>query len=441
MVIYVPALAFSQVTGVNLHLITPIVCVVCIFYTTLGGLKAVVWTDTLQTMLMLAGVIWVLVLGTIKLGGPRNVLQLNEESGRLEFFNLDLNPTTRHTLWSVVIGNYFYWLASCSVNQAMVQRCLSMPTIKKANLTVLILAVGLVVLVSMCCYTGLVVYAYFHDCDPVSTKLIKKSDQLLPYFVMEIAGTVPGFPGIFMSGVFSAALSSMSTGLNSMCGVIFEDFLRPVFKEPISELKASWIMKCVVLIIGAMCVGLVFLVEHLGAIIQAGKSLTGITAGPLLGMFSLGMFFPWANAKGAMTGGIVSIMCVAYISVVAQTAIAKGKIRFPTKPVSVENCPEYLVNRTITTMHLPPSSLGEEPMGLFRMSYMWFTLVGTFITIALGLLVSYITGFNKPCEIDRDLFTPIIHRYLPKQQSLEMKAKYLEEDNHIQIKRKSNNPD
>lgn len=63
----------------------------------------------------------------------------------------------------------------------------------------------------------------------------------------------------------------MSTGLNSMCGVIFEDFLRPLFKEPISELKASWIMKCVVLIIGAICVALVFLVEHLGAIIQVSN--------------------------------------------------------------------------------------------------------------------------------------------------------------------------
>ena len=62
------------------------------------------------------------------------------------------------------------------------------------------------------------------------------------------------------------------------------------------------------------------------------------------------------------------------------------------------------------------------------MSYMWFTLVGTFITIAVGLLVSYITGFNKPSEVNRDLLTPVIHRFLPEPQSLEMKTKHLNED-------------
>ncbi|PSN31614.1 hypothetical protein C0J52_26393 [Blattella germanica] len=132
-VIYVPALAFSQVTGANLHLITPIVCLVCIFYTTLGGLKAVVWTDTLQTILMFGGVIVVMILGTMKVGGIGVVWELSKESERLEFFNLDPDPTIRHTFWNVAFGNYFHWLASCSVNQAMVQRCLAMPSIQKAN--------------------------------------------------------------------------------------------------------------------------------------------------------------------------------------------------------------------------------------------------------------------------------------------------------------------
>ncbi|XP_046666668.1 sodium-coupled monocarboxylate transporter 1-like [Homalodisca vitripennis] len=91
MVIYVPALAFNQVTGVNLHLITPLVCVVCIFYTTVGGLKAVVWTDTLQTILMLLGVVVVLVMGTIRVGGPGVVWERNDFSGRLEFLKYAVN--------------------------------------------------------------------------------------------------------------------------------------------------------------------------------------------------------------------------------------------------------------------------------------------------------------------------------------------------------------
>lgn len=70
----------------------------------------------------------------------------------------------------------------------------------------MIFAFGIIGLVSISCYTGLVIYAAFYDCDPVTTKVISKSDQLLPYFVMKITSHVPGLPGIFVSGVFSAAL-------------------------------------------------------------------------------------------------------------------------------------------------------------------------------------------------------------------------------------------
>lgn len=89
----------------------------------------------------------------------------------------------------------------------------------------------------------------------------------------------------------------MSTGLNSMTGVIFEDLIKPRIKKPLTEAQASFLMKVIVVIIGTICVGLVFVVEKMGALIQASGSLGAITAGPLLGIFSLGMFFPDANSK------------------------------------------------------------------------------------------------------------------------------------------------
>lgn len=85
-VIYVPALAFSQVTGVNLHVITPIICVICIFYTTVGGLRAVVWTDTLQFVLMIGACIAVIVLGISSVGGFMEVWEAADRGKRLIFF-------------------------------------------------------------------------------------------------------------------------------------------------------------------------------------------------------------------------------------------------------------------------------------------------------------------------------------------------------------------
>ncbi|XP_076278536.1 sodium-coupled monocarboxylate transporter 2 isoform X6 [Lasioglossum baleicum] len=412
LVIYVPALAFNQVTGINLHAIALLVSMVCIFYTTLGGLKAVVWTDAVQTIVMFGGVVLVAVYGTIRVGGIDFVWEKNRETNRIEFFNFDMDPTTRHTFWSVVIGNYLNWLATCSVNQAMVQRCLSMPNLKMANATIVIMAIGIITIVSLNCYTGLVLFAAFHDCDPVKTKQIGKSDQLLPFFVMELAASIPGLPGLFVACVFSAALSTMSTGLNSMAGVIFEDMIRPYLRGPVSDVAASRTMKATVVVIGAICVGLVFLVEKLGGLIQAGKSLSGITAGPLLGMFTLGMFFPSANSAGAIVGGLLGLNLVAWISFGTQAAISTGEIVFPQKPVSIEGCSESLKNRAGNSTLIIDPTIQEHPFLLYRMSYLWYTWVGFLTAILVGLLVSWITGSNRRKPGDEKLYTPMIRRFL-----------------------------
>ncbi|XP_047112838.1 sodium-coupled monocarboxylate transporter 2-like [Schistocerca piceifrons] len=408
-VIYVPALAFSQVTGFNLHLVTPVVCIVCIFYTMLGGLKAVVWTDALQTVLMFGGVTVVMILGTVYVGGPAAVWQRAIDGERIEFFKLSLDPTERHTIWSVVIGNYTSVLAAFAVNQAMVQRALAMSSIRKAKITIGILAIGLACIVSMCCYTGLVIYATFFVCDPISTKQIGKADQLLPHFVMAISKGIPGLPGLFMAGVFSAALSSMSTGLNSMTGIIFEDLIRPCVKKPISEARASFIMKVMVALIGALCVALVFLVEKLGTLLQAGRSLSSITAGPLLGVFSLGLLFPWANGKGALVGGITSMLLVGWISVGSQTAIAGGTLYFETKPTSIAGCPEM---PTVAPASLPRS----EAFVLYQLSYMWYTLVGCATALFVGIITSFITGATRVADVDRAFLSPAVHWLLPSQK-------------------------
>ncbi|KAL6433377.1 hypothetical protein ACFW04_006496 [Cataglyphis niger] len=380
LVIYVPALAFNQATGMDLYTIALVVCAVCIFYTTLGGLKAVVWTDTIQTAMMFGAAIAVAILGTARVGGVAEVWKRNDDSGRIEFFNMDPDPTVRHTFWTVVVGNYLNWLATCSVNQAMVQRCLAMPNLRKSNLAIMIMAVGIISIVSLCCYTGIVIYAAFYDCDPITTKQIRKPDQLLPYFVMELSHTIPGLPGLFVSGVFSAALSTMSTGLNSMSGVIYEDMIKPCLRKPISNFGASLIMKATVVIIGAICVGLVFMVEKLSGLIQ-----------------------------GALVGTLISLNLVAWISFGTQAAISSGSIYFPVKPVSVEGCSE-LLNSTIGNFTMiVETAVREQPFFLYRISYLWYTWVGFLTTILIGLLVSWFTGPSKYSHTDKRLFTPIIH--------------------------------
>lgn len=83
-VIYVPALAFNQTTGIDIHIITPVVMAVCVFYTCLGGIKAVIWTDVIQIVIMYGVMVLIIVKGTMNAGGLWTVLERNFESGRIE---------------------------------------------------------------------------------------------------------------------------------------------------------------------------------------------------------------------------------------------------------------------------------------------------------------------------------------------------------------------
>ncbi|XP_065344867.1 sodium-coupled monocarboxylate transporter 2-like [Cloeon dipterum] len=415
LIIYTPALAFNQVSGASLNVIAPITCAICIFYTSLGGLRAVVWTDTLQSFSMISGVLVVTILGTLDVGGIGVVMERAANTDRLEFFNLDPNPLVRHTFWTVTIGNFFMWLAHLAANQAILQRCLALPTIAKAKRALVSLAIGTLIFAALSIYCGLVIYAKYHDCDPVHTQVIRKVDQILPFTVMDVAN-IPGFPGLFIAGVFSAALSSMSTNLNALSGVILQDFIKPCMRgRQMSEKTASNTMKMIVVIAGTFCTAMVFVVDQLGAIIQLSRTVSGVTAGAMLGIFVLGMMVPWINARGALIGGICSLFVAGWVAVGSQRAIAGGSLRFQTKPMSVDGC-SYAFPPSNSTLNEQPI---EEAFWVFRISYLYLTVIGFTTMVLIATIVTLITGPNDPRKVHRDLLSPLVHRFLPEPDKSE----------------------
>lgn len=114
---------------------------------------------------------------------------------------------------------------------------------------------------------------------------------------MEILKFIPGMPGLFVAGVFSAALSSLSTGLNSLAAVFLEDYIKPLKKVPLTERQTAIIMRSSVVLLGILCLGMVYVVEKLGSVLQLSMTLGSTTCGPLLGLFLMGLTIPWINAK------------------------------------------------------------------------------------------------------------------------------------------------
>ncbi|XP_046396446.1 sodium-coupled monocarboxylate transporter 1-like isoform X2 [Ischnura elegans] len=430
-VIYVPALALNQASGINIHLITPIVCLVCIFYTSLGGIKAVVWTDALQIVIMFGAMFAIIVTGNNNVGGFQTVWQRNKDADRLEFFNLTLDLTTRHTFWNTAFGCIFNWIYQCSVNQSMVQRFLVVQNISRARVLLVIAYTGIVSLTLISSYVGMQIFATYYDCDRLSTKIVGASDQLLPYFVMDVAGSLVGLPGLFMAGVFSAALSSMSTGLNSMAGVLYEYFVKPFMKVKPSEERASFIMKVMCVVIGVYCVLMVIVVQHLEGVIQVVWALEGISSGPMLSLFVSGMFIPWANATGTFIGGVTGLIVMGVICFGNQIAMSSGRLVFPKKPVSTEGCGLYFngtnypgMDAAITSTHFleqafvsnVTSTLVEEVAmedvpWIFRISYTWYSPIGLLISLAVGLMATYIIGPTDPKDVHIDQLTPVVHRF------------------------------
>lgn len=194
----------------------------------------------------------------------------------------------------------------------------------------LICCIGIVIVKLLSSFTGLILYTKYKDCDPLTSKQISQNDQILPYYVMDVAGSIPGVPGIFIAGIFSAGLryffltlhqrytiylnyihnspsiffeninyyffSTLSTTLNTLSFTIYEDFISPFVGEKTEKQKSN-IMKLIAAITGILSTLLVFVVEHLGGILPLTVSFTSIAGGPLVGLFTLGLIFPMANAK------------------------------------------------------------------------------------------------------------------------------------------------
>lgn len=142
--------------------------------------------------------------------------------------SFDLDPTTRHTWFSLVIGGGFTYLSLYAVNQTQVQRLLTVKSLKQSQKALFINWPILSLLSLSTGFSGLALYYYYAKCDPVLQGRIETRDQIMPLFVVDAMGDMPGLPGIFVSGIFSASLSTISAAMNSLAAVTLEDYIKVI---------------------------------------------------------------------------------------------------------------------------------------------------------------------------------------------------------------------
>ncbi|XP_075843283.1 sodium/iodide cotransporter isoform X4 [Microtus pennsylvanicus] len=226
-VIYAPALILNQVTGLDIWASLLSTGVICTLYTTVGGMKAVVWTDVFQVVVMLSGFWVILARGAMLMGGPWNVLSLAQNLSRINLMDFDPDPRSRYTFWTFVVGGTLVWLSMYGVNQAQVQRYVACRSESKAKLALLVNQLGLFLIVASAAFCGIVMFVFYKDCDPLLTGRISAPDQYMPLLVLDIFEDLPGVPGLFLACAYSGTLSTASTSINAMAAVTVEDLIKP----------------------------------------------------------------------------------------------------------------------------------------------------------------------------------------------------------------------
>uniref|UniRef100_A0A3B4Z6P3 Sodium-coupled monocarboxylate transporter 1-like n=1 Tax=Stegastes partitus TaxID=144197 RepID=A0A3B4Z6P3_9TELE len=314
LVIYAPALALNQITGLNLWGVLVATGVVCIIYCTLGGLKAVIWTDVLQMVIMLTGFVAVIARGSVLQGGITKIFEDADQGGRLHTFDFDPDPLKRHTFWTIVVGGSIMWLSIYSINQSQVQRYISCKTLGHAKMALYVNMVGLWLTVSLAMLSGLAMYSIYKNCDPFSNGDVGTYDQLLPYMVMDILAVYPGIPGLFVAAAYSGTLSTVSSSINALVAVTVEDFINPVCKN-LTAKQVNWMNMGLSVFFGALCIGMAGVASAMGSVLQAALSIFGMISGPLLGLYTLGILFRTSNSTGALTGLITGLVLTLWVGI------------------------------------------------------------------------------------------------------------------------------
>ena len=438
LVLYSPSIALEAVTGFPFLITVIVTGAVAIIYTTVGGMKAVVWADTFQALVMIGGLLAIVIYGTVLVGGIEKVWTISQEGGRLIWVNFDLDPTERLTSWSLVIGGLFSSLTIFGIGQTSVQRYCSVPTLKQAKLSVYLNIPGILILNLLASFAGLVIYAYYTKmgCDPLKGN-ISNENQIVPYFIMDVMN-YPGIPGLFIAVLFSGALSSISSSLNAASAVTWIDILKPHFKNT-KELTQAAITKVLVVVFGMAGMGVAFAADLIGGhVLWASLSFTGATTGPSLGIFLLGALFRFTNAKGAIAGCVLGTALNLWIAMGAfVNRPHKERLSTVNNSCTVSNMSHltYLYNETDASnqtgiLEISPTSFSttsalnmtsniaeiQQPKisdglnALYSLSFLWYCALGAFVTMIVGLVVSALTGGNRGENVDDKLIIPVWKR-------------------------------
>ena len=316
LLIYLTAKAIAIMIGAGDETIPWIVIVTAIFaitYTSVGGLRAVVITDLMQSLLLYGGALIVIGTVTWKLGGfawfptewQSNVWD------KQPFFSID--PSTRVTVAGSMLWIFLFLVCTSMGDQVSVQRFMSTKDVRAVRKAIAMQLTTAFVVGSTLSVVGLALLGFFQvnpDLLPADGSIKSQADQLFPHFIA--AQLPPVVTGLVVSGLFAAAMSSIDSGVNSITAVVMTDFLDRFGRKPRSEKQHLRMARSLAIGIGVIVVSISTLMKYVpGNFLAVTNKTTNLLTGPIALLFIFALFVPFANTPGVWIATLASVATAA----------------------------------------------------------------------------------------------------------------------------------
>ncbi|MFC4995577.1 sodium:solute symporter family transporter [Rubritalea tangerina] len=320
-VLYLPALALSSVTNINIHAAIAIIGVLCVIYTVMGGIEAVVWTDAIQAIVLIGGALlcFGLVVAQVE-GGLSAVSTAITDGGKgltaswkLDDFSISKGSSSGIVLF---LAFMFANLPSYTAGQDVVQRYVTTPSEKEAArslwMNIVMVLLGSAIFFAL----GTALYVFYQDKPDMLDPAMSSKDGILPYFIMQ---NLPiGVAGLIIAGVFAAAQSTISSSLNSVATAFVTDVYGRLIRPESSDQQRLAVARNVVIALGVVGIGVSSYIAwtKIDSAFMVFNQFIGFALGPLGGLFALGIFTKHAGGKAGLVALLIGVCTVVSIHVI-----------------------------------------------------------------------------------------------------------------------------
>jgi SSS family solute:Na+ symporter len=303
-VMFLPALAIATITGIDVVWSILIMGVCTIVYTAMGGMRAVVWTDFVQVIVLMGGALFAIGFVFHSLGGAAVYdTAMAYDKTKLLNFSFDL---TEPTIWGFFFLILFDTVLSFPKDQVLMQRTLATKSDKAAGRSIWIFAAIMLPGGLIFYGIGTVLFAYY-KAHP------ERLDPLLPIdatFPLFIAAELPaGLTGLIIAGIFAAAMGTLSGTINSIATLLSVDFYEKLARNPTQQ-KSLRFAEWMSVVVGLVGIGLALLLSRydIHSLLDLTIELAGLLGGGFAGAYTLGMFTRRANSAGVSIGVATAVV-------------------------------------------------------------------------------------------------------------------------------------